>query len=216
MIPLPGDSLALFDQLKRMLPPRRQTLPIFPLNAVLFPGGVLPLKVFEPRYMDMAKTCLKDASPFGVCLIREGHETGTPAVPESVGCTARIASWDMEQLGVLQIRTLGEDRFRIIDSRDNRKGLILAEVETLAAEDEISVPAEFLGCVAVVQKIIDSIGEEAFAKPYQYENASWVGHRLSESLPIKIAAKQKLMELSDPIARLQILAQFLTQKGLLR
>ena len=128
-----------------MLPPRRQNLPIFPLNTVLFPGGVLPLRVFEPRYMDMVKACLKDASPFGVCLIREGQETGKPAVPETIGCTARIIDWDMEQLGVLQIRTLGEERFHIIGSRDNGKGLILAEVETMAAEEEISVPTEFLG-----------------------------------------------------------------------
>ena len=208
--------MALFDQLKRMLPPRRQNLPIFPLNTVLFPGGVLPLRVFEPRYMDMVKACLKDASPFGICLIREGQETGKPAVPETIGCTARIIDWDMEQLGVLQIRTLGEERFHIIGSRDNGKGLILAEVETMAAEEETSVPTEFLGCVELVRKVIASVGEEAFAKPYQYESASWVGYRLSELLPIKNAAKQKLMELSDPVARLEVLAQFLTQKGLMR
>ncbi|MBA2690708.1 MAG: LON peptidase substrate-binding domain-containing protein [Burkholderiales bacterium] len=198
-----------------MLPARRQAFPIFPLNAVLFPGGVLPIKVFEQRYMTMAKHCLKDNSPFGVCLIREGQEVGSPAVPESVGCTARISAWDMEQLGVLQVRTLGEDRFRIVESHTSN-GLIIAEVETIAAEEEAEVPVEFTGCAELVRKVIERVGEESFAPPYRYENASWVGYRLAELLPIKVAAKQKLMELTDPMARLEVLAQFLTQQGLMR
>jgi Lon protease-like protein len=208
--------LALLQQLKRILPPRRQTIPIFPLHAVLLPGGVLPLKVFEQRYMDMAKHCLKNEIAFGVCLIREGQEVGTPAVPETIGCTARIVEWDMEQLGVLQIRTVGEERFRIIDSNAGAKGLIVANVEMIPPEDDVAIPPELAGCTELVRKVTASADETAFTKPYQYESATWVGYRLSEILPIKIAAKQKLMELSDPIARLEVLAQFLTQKGLMK
>lgn len=212
----PGDNLALLQQLKRALPPRRQTLPIFPLNTVLFPGGVLPLKVFETRYMDMAKTCLKDDTTFGVCLIREGSEVGAPAVPEIIGCTTRIVDWDMEQLGVLQLRTLGEDRFRIFESHDNGKGLLIADIETIATEEDAALPQQFASCADLVRRVIESVGEAAFAKPYRFDSASWIGYRLSEFLPIKIAARQKLMELSDPIARLNVLVQFLTQKGLIR
>ncbi|HVK54612.1 MAG TPA: LON peptidase substrate-binding domain-containing protein [Burkholderiales bacterium] len=208
--------MSLLQQLKQILPPLRQTIPVFPLNTVLFPGGILPLKVFEQRYMDMAKECIKHGSVFAVCLIREGQEVGAPATPEPIGCTARITEWDMEQLGVLQIRTLGESRLRIMESSVNDKGLIMAHAEMLPMEDDVDLPPEFSGCAELVRKVVENAGEKSFAKPYYFESASWVGYRLSEFLPLKIAAKQKLMELSDPIARLQILAHFLTQQGLLK
>src|SRR6185503_19392245 len=105
-------------------------IPLFPLNTVLFPGGVLPLRVFEARYLDMTRDCMKSGTPFGVCLIHEGSEVGAPAVPRSVGCTATITDWDMQQLGVLNLRTRGERRFRILSSGANKQGLISAEVQT--------------------------------------------------------------------------------------
>src|SRR3982074_2077521 len=92
-------------------------LPLFPLNTVLFPGGRLPLQIFEQRYMEMAKACLRDGSPFGVGLSREGAEVGAPAMPMDIGCLARIVEWDMEQLGVLQISARGGRRFRILEPR---------------------------------------------------------------------------------------------------
>ena len=113
---------------------KRETMPIFPLGTVLFPGAVLPLRIFEVRYMDMAKACLKDGSPFGVCLIREGEEVGAPAVPEPVGCLARIAECDVEELGILKVKAEGLERFRIVSREVNRQGLIVGEVERLAAE----------------------------------------------------------------------------------
>ena len=97
---------------------KRETLPIFPLGTVLFPGAILPLRIFEVRYMDMAKACLREGTPFGVCLIREGSEVGAPAVPEPVGCTARIAECDVEELGILKVRAEGIDRFRIVSRAD--------------------------------------------------------------------------------------------------
>src|SRR6188768_4210937 len=96
---------------------RRESVPLFPLQAVLFPGSVLPLRIFEARYMDMAKACIKSGDPFGVCLIREGAEDGAPAVPENVGCLARILDCDMEELGILKVRAEGLERFRLLDSR---------------------------------------------------------------------------------------------------
>jgi Lon protease-like protein len=87
------------------------SVPIFPFGTVLFPGGVLPLKIFEVRYVDMAKECLKEGTPFGVCLIREGAEVGAPAVPEPVGCLARIAECDVEELGILKVTAEGLERF---------------------------------------------------------------------------------------------------------
>ena len=90
----------------------RHDLAIFPLNTVLFPGGLLPLRIFEQRYMEMAKACLKNDEHFGICLIRSGREVGAPAVPESIGSTAKIVEWDMQQLGVLSVKVQGGQRFR--------------------------------------------------------------------------------------------------------
>src|SRR5688572_2943404 len=92
-------------------------LPLFPLKTVLFPDGILPLKVFEARYIDMVRECMKNNVPFGVVLIRSGQEVGAAAVPEEVGCLAHITGWDMQNPGVMMLRTLGGDRFRIIETR---------------------------------------------------------------------------------------------------
>ena len=111
-------------------------LALFPLGAVLFPGGRLPLRIFEARYMDMAKACLRDGVPFGVCLIREGTEVGAPATPFEVGTLARISEWDMQQLGLLQIVATGGARFRILERRTQPDGLQRARVELLAEEPD--------------------------------------------------------------------------------
>jgi Lon protease-like protein len=191
-------------------------LAIFPLNAVLFPGGLLPLRVFEQRYMDMAKGCLKDDRPFGVCLIRSGHEVGAPATPEPIGCTARILEWDMQQLGVLSIKTVGEQRFRIRSARVTQAGLTMAEVEMLAQEEDSILPAEFEACAALLKAVIDEHGAAIVTLPAQLDSASWVGARLTEILPVPLGAKQKLLELGDAMQRIEILNKFLLQHGLAR
>ena len=193
---------------------KREPVPIFPLGTVLFPGGLLPLRVFEVRYVEMAKTCLKEGSPFGVCLIREGAEVGAPAVPEPVGCLARIAECDVEELGILKVKAEGGDRFRIVSSEVNRHGLVVGRIEGLHAEPEVreapglDVSAEFL------RKVISGIGPERFAAPYRFEDASWVGFRLAEILPLRMDVKQKLLELTDATLRLAVLHKFLQQQKL--
>src|SRR5262249_2571216 len=153
---------------------KRASVPIFPLSTVLFPGSLLPLRIFEIRYMDMARECLKAKSPFGVCLIREGREVGAPAVPEPVGCLARIAECDMEELGILKVRAEGLERFRILSTEVNRQGLIVGEVEALAAEagapdaPGLAESAEFL------RKVIAGIGNERFMEPRRFDDATWV------------------------------------------
>ncbi|HKB81698.1 MAG TPA: LON peptidase substrate-binding domain-containing protein, partial [Burkholderiales bacterium] len=106
-------------------------LPIFPLNTVLYPGGLLPLKIFEQRYLDMTKACVRDATPFGVCRIREGREVGLPAVPDPIGCTALIAEWEMPHIGVFHLQALGQKAFRILRHSTQSDGLIRAEFEFL-------------------------------------------------------------------------------------
>ena len=110
-------------------------MPLFPLHTVLFPGARLPLRLFEQRYLEMAKACLRDQSPFGVCLILEGKEVGEPAVPATIGCVARIEEWDMAQLGVLSIVARGVQRFRVLERRLQDDGLARGSVELLDEDD---------------------------------------------------------------------------------
>jgi len=189
-------------------------IPIFPLNAVLFPGGLLPLRIFEQRYMDMAKNCLRDDRPFGVCLIKEGEEVGAAAVPEEVGCLARITNWDMPQLGILNLETVGVQRFAIQQPRVEDRGLVVATVAMVSAETPQAVPESLQPCVKVLRQIVDKVGADKFASPLQYDDAVWVGYRLAEVLPLKVSARQSMLEMNDPIMRLQILHKFLKQQGL--
>lgn len=183
-------------------------LPLFPLHTVLFPRGRLPLRVFEPRYMDMAKGCLRDGTPFGVCLIREGREVGAPAVPEDVGCTARIATWDMAQLGVLQVLARGERRFRILERRARADGLQLARVELL--DDLVDAPLEASDvCARVLRRALEDASEAIVEPPLLYESAAWVGERLAELLPLSPASKQRLLEMDDALARIEVLRRLI-------
>lgn len=189
-------------------------VPIFPLNAVLFPGGLLPLRVFEARYMDMTRDCMKRGEAFGVCLIREGSEVGAPAVPEGIGCLAKILEWDMQQQGILNIKTRGGQRFRILERRTSTQGLTSAEVELIPPEENVAVPEEFVSCVRLLEMVVADKGKAIFAEPHAFNDASWVGYRLAEILPVPLIAKQKLLELTDSLGRLSILQRFLESRGL--
>jgi Lon protease-like protein len=189
-------------------------IPIFPLNVVLFPGGVLPLRVFEARYVDMTRDCMKSGKPFGVALIREGGEVGAAAVPEAVGTTAVISDWDMQQLGVLNLTTVGQDRFRILSSEVAANGLITASVEKIPEEPCREVPPENRACASLLRAIVAQVHEKLLPPPHHFNDAAWVGYRLSELLPIPLAAKQKLLELDGSISRLQIITKYLEQNGL--
>ncbi|MGH8689072.1 MAG: LON peptidase substrate-binding domain-containing protein [Burkholderiales bacterium] len=172
-------------------------LPLFPLQTVLFPGGRLPLRIFETRYMDMAKTCLRDGTPFGVCLIREGGEVGEPAVPETIGCLARITEWDMPQLGLLHVLARGEQRFRILERRVQADGLSRAQVALIASEtDAVLDPGTDL-CARVLRRAIESAPEPIVELPLRYESAAWVSARLAELLPLSNETRQALLEMDD-------------------
>jgi Lon protease-like protein len=195
---------------------KRESVPIFPLTTVLYPGTLLPLRIFEVRYMDMAKSCLKTGEPFGICLIREGVEVGTPAVPEPVGCLARIAEADMDEVGILKVKAEGLERFRILSTDTTKQGLIVGDIERLGTEEDaigenegLAESAEFL------RKAIIGIGEARFGAPFLFDDASWVSFRLAEILPLRNDVKQKLLELRDASVRLAILHRFLRQQNLI-
>ena len=193
-------------------------LPLFPLRTVLFPGGVLPLRVFETRYMDMVRNCLKDRSPFGVCaILGEQSEVGAGAQPAPVGCLARIREWDMTQLGVLKLRAVGDEKLRVLASRTQADGLLVGEVELLAPEPEHPLGAHHVACRRVLEGLLAAVPEAVsddelglpIEPPRRPDSAVWVGHRLAEWLPLPIPEKQALLELSDPLARLDRLEALL-------
>ena len=188
----------------------RHSLPIFPLNTVLYPGGSLPLKIFEQRYLEMTKACLRDGSPFGVCRIREGTEVGTPAVPEVVGCTASIAAWDMPHLGVFHLRCRGGQAFSLRERTMQSDGLIVGTVEML--DDTEGEPVEkqtWLLCRRVLEEIVARVGGQYFFPPLQYDNPRWVSYRLAELLPFDIGTRQALLEARQDGERLRQVEAFL-------
>jgi Lon protease-like protein len=197
-------------------------VPIFPLSSVLFPGGVLPLRIFEARYMDMVRECMRQDAPFGVCLITRGGEVGEPAEHEPIGCLAHIRGWDMEQVGLLQLRTVGGARFRIIDRRVGRNGLIRASVDRLPDDPRLPVPEEQAECTRLVRRIVEDLREREpdadkrmIEEPGDFESAAWIANRLCEFLPIAAPTKHKLMALDEPLTRLAIVHRWLQQHQVL-
>jgi Lon protease-like protein len=189
-------------------------LPLFPLQTVLFPGGLLPLRVFEARYMDMVTRCLREDSVFGVNLIAEGKEVGRPAAPHRTGTSARIARCDADDAGILHVEVVGERRFRIERTEVGANGLLSGEVEWLAEAPKLPVPEDCTMLIAVLQAIMKDLGEQNFPPPQRFDDADWVGMRLAGVLPIPLRARQALLELELPIDRLQIIRSYLAQQGL--
>jgi Lon protease-like protein len=188
-------------------------IPLFPLQTVLFPGGRLPLRIFEQRYMDMAKACLRDGAPFGVCLIREGREVGQPALPEAVGCVARIVEWDMPQLGLLQVVARGERRFRIRARRLQADGLALVGADLLDEESDAPLDPQADLCARVLRRMVDAAPAGLVALPPRYDSSAWVSARLAELLPLSLASKQRLLEMDDARDRLEILRRLISSSG---
>jgi Lon protease-like protein len=174
----------------------RRNIHLFPLGTVLFPDGLLPLKIFEQRYLDMTKACLRDNLPFGVCLIREGHEVGTPAAHESVGCLASIEQWDMPNPGMFHLLARGGERFRVLGTSVAANGLISGEVELLPQAESCSPDPDF---VALLKRVIERVGVENFPQPIKLDDGAWVAYRVAELMSLPILAKQDLLEV-DAVA----------------
>lgn len=189
-----------------------RTLPIFPLNTVVFPGGTQPLRIFEQRYLAMIKQAIADNAPFGICGIREGSETGTPAMPYPVGTLVHITDWDMPQNGILHIDTLAQERFVIRKVQTDASGLLIATVDDVSVEPAAAVPDDLELAVEILRHIIDEFGDARFPVPHQLDNVVWVGYRLSEVLPLTLSIKQSLLEMNDSVTRLRILTEFLKKQ----
>jgi len=178
------------------------TIPLFPLGTVLFPGGPLPLRIFEPRYLDMISDRLKQQRPFGICLIRTGKEVGATAEPYRIGTLANIVDWNQLPDGFLGITVEGGDRFTVESTEVQADNLLLGSVAVLPSDPIQPVPAEFRHLVNLLTELIDQAGTLYAALEHNFEDCGWVSYRLSELLPIPVEEKQRLLEISSPFDRL--------------
>lgn len=178
-------------------------LPLFPLNTVLYPGGQLSLRIFEPRYLDMIRECARTGSSFGVCLILEGREAGAPALPAAVGTLARIVDFHNREDGLLGIMAEGGERFRVQRTRVRSDGLVRGDVEPWTAEPAEEVPVELALLQSILERLIENLAPHwRHAPKHLYDDASWLGFRLAELLPLQTDEQQRLLELTDPVRRL--------------
>jgi Lon protease-like protein len=196
-----------------------RSLPLFPLRTVLFPGGVLPLKVFEQRYIEMTKACVANGEPFGVCLIVKGEEVargGDSRTPEfaPIGTLARIVDWDMPD-GVLHLRAEGGERFHVKAHEANPDGLVVGSVVSIANEPSRKLPDAFRRLAEILDVLAQRVGPAHFPSTHAYDDASWVGYRLAELMPLPLTIKQSMLEINDSEVRLASIAKFLQQHGIL-
>jgi len=185
-------------------------IPLFPLRTVLFPDGYLPLRIFEQRYLQMVRDCASNDSDFGVCLIMEGEEAIAPVRPASIGTLAEIVDWYTLEDGLLGVSAVGSDRFRIQHTERQANGLMLGQVELLAEPPTQPVPEAYSVLSQVLARFMEKVGDQYPGHTQErLDDASWVGYRLAELLPLAAIEKQQLLELDDPLRRLQDLLQAL-------
>ena len=183
-------------------------IPLFPLNTVLFPGGPLPLRVFESRYLDMISRCMKDDIPFGVLLIKDGNEAG-PATTYDVGTLATITDWYQGSDGLLGITAIGTERFRLLAADRQHDGLYLGQVELLAPAPAVPLPDEYLELTHILENVLDELGRLYENLDRQFGNATWVTYRLMEVLPAPLEQKQEVLESADIAACLEMVARLI-------
>ena len=180
----------------------KETIPLFPLGTVLFPDGPLPLRVFEPRYLDMVSRCMKQGTEFGVVLLMSGSEIGE-AETATIGTCARILDWYQGSDGILGITAVGTGRFILNASTRQADGLCLGDVSPIAVEPACALPEEYQSMAAVLEVIINDLGKLYENLDTNYTDATWVGCRFAEILPSSLEDKQRCLEMNDPIERLR-------------
>lgn len=204
------------------LPPT-VSLPLFPLQTVLFPGGLLALKVFEARYLDLMGRCLRERSGFGVVALQQGREVRAGTEGEvklaPAGVVAELIDVDSPQSGILQVRCRGTHRFHLHGSTQQSDGLWIGEISHEADDPTAPTPPELQASAEGLARAVASLQQQGttvpFLEPYHYDDAGWVANRWCELLPIPLTARQKLMELDDPVIRLRLVDDFLRQRGII-
>lgn len=185
-------------------------IPLFPLRSVLFPGGFLPLRIFEQRYLKMVRDCARNETGFGVCLIREGEEAVSPVKTAEIGTHAQIVDWYTLEDGLLGVSAVGTVRFVVDTSWQEDDGLFRARVRVLPEPSPRPLPEAYSLLAEVLGRFMEKVGHQYPSWSEDcLEDAVWVGYRLAELLPLAGIEKQHLLELSDPMERLQSLVDVL-------
>lgn len=201
-----------------------QSLPLFPLGTVLFPEGVLPLRVFEVRYLDMIGRCHRAGAPFGVVSLTQGSEVRRPGGQEAfstVGTLATIAAIEQPRPGLMMVRAQGAQRFRITASDQLKHGLWVADVQRLDADMAVAIPPDLQGTADALSNVIESLqqksatpGDMPLAPPWRLNDCGWVANRWCELLPLPMGLKQRLLELDNPLVRLELISDVLVKAGI--
>jgi len=181
-------------------------LPLFPLHTVLFPGGLLPLRIFEPRYVDMVGRCMRAGGEFGVLLIDGGGETGALSGLAPVGTSARVVDFNTLPDGLLGLMCRGVRRFRLQERRTQADGLHVGTIEWLAVPEPVPLYPEHRPLATLLRRVLQEMGETARFLETDFDDAGWVSNRLAELLPLEPAAQQQFLELDDPRERMRRLA----------
>ena len=201
--------------------PLTQKIPLFPLGTVLFPDGVIALKIFEARYLDMIKKCLRKKSEFGVVSILkdQGDETSSPAFSQ-IGTLAQIEDFDPVQPALFMTKSVGTQRFKLLNSQQEPSGLWIGEVELLENDPIAPIPEERQRVVNLLNEIIsviqseDLLGESPFKKPFKIDDCGWVSNRLAELLPISLTQKNHLLGQTNPRIRLDLVTEIIEDDDL--
>lgn len=180
-------------------------LPLFPLSSVVLPDGLLPLRLFEPRYIDMVKDCFRNDTGFGICLIKQGAEVGEIAEPYPLGTRVSIIDFDQGADGLLHITTKGIEEFKIYTYSANQAGLLIGEVEPLPAQPATPMEPEFELLAKKLDLILDYLESDTLFETKRLGDADWVIHRLLEVLPLANDAKYELLRLPSNRKRLEAL-----------
>ena len=185
-----------------------KVVPLFPLGTVLFPDGPLPLRVFEPRYLDMISRCLKDETQFGVLLINEGSEVGS-ADTYPVGTKAQICDWYQGSDGILGVTAVGTQRFRLEKVKQESDGLYLGDIALLDPEPSVPLPETYWSMADLLRAVVEDLGRLYEPLEKHYDDATWVGNPFAEILPVSMEQKQHCLEMNDPIERLRFVQPLL-------
>ena len=201
------------------------TIPLFPLNTVLYPDGYLPLQIFEVRYLDMIRKCIMGEQPFGVVQLLDGAEVRKPGQQETlapVGTLARVIDWAAPLSGLLQIKCMGLQRFHIVSCEQLKHGLWMAQVETLPPDKTIPIPQEQQNVADALGALIRTLQEQKIPPeqmplqpPFRLDECGWVANRWCELLSLSAMQKQLLLSQDNPVLRLELVQDMLTENGLL-
>ena len=197
----------------------KSKIPLFPLKIVLFPGGVIPLRVFEKRYVDMVRKCLRDNEPFGIVTLVKTNEDN-PLPFANIGVLVKIIDTDVSQPGLFNIKCLAEEKIAIESAKQDEDGLWIGNVMVLDPENEIPLPDDLIATRIYFERLLESLKKESkdesllpFEKPYQLDSCNWLANRWCEILDMPLEQKQRMLELDSPLLRLDLINDILSNKN---